>query len=183
MDGKQAKVLISVSDGRVEFEGTEEFVERQLVTFGDLVKQSLQAISAAPKKQPPVKNGKSEEQGNQGAENLEGLAAYENLFVKDAAGEIQILKDLPGTNKSQKMVNAALLLALANTLIGKSPTSFKEIRNICKKHGALDSTNFAQVIKGCIEDFVFDGTGQSITVALTVPGRKAADKLAAELNK
>ena len=43
MDVKQAKILISASEGRIEFEGSEEFVERQVTAFGDLIKDSLRS--------------------------------------------------------------------------------------------------------------------------------------------
>lgn len=49
MEGKQAKALVSVAEGRMEFEGSEDFVEKQLTIFADLIKQSLQRAPAAKK--------------------------------------------------------------------------------------------------------------------------------------
>jgi hypothetical protein len=182
MEGKQAKVLISVSEGRMEFEGSEEFVERQLAIFADLIKQSLRGAPAALKKATADKTEHTEKK-DQNERQEKGLEGYEHLFAKGAGDKVQILKDLPGDTTAKKMVSAALLLALANTLAGKSVTTFKEIREVCKAHGALDASNFAPTIKEQKGDFVFGGSGGSQTVSLTVPGRKAADKLATELNK
>lgn len=179
MEGKQAKALISVSDGRMEFEGSEEFVERQLAAFADLIKQSLQSAPA----REPKKLAEDGEGVKSGAPASDGLAGYSHLFAKGTSGTVQVLKDIPGTSTAQKMANAARLLALANSLSGKQVTTFKEIRELCEAHGTLDKTNFAQVIKGEKADFLFDGAGKSQTVSLTVPGRKAAEKLASELNK
>jgi hypothetical protein len=179
MEGKQAKVLISISEGRIEFEGSEDFVERQLVNFGDLIKQSLAAPPA--KKKPPA--GQKPDDADAAEPPLsEGLKAYEHLFA-EADGKIQILKDIPGANKAQKTVNAARLLALANSLLGKKTTSFEDIKATCKAHSCLDDTNFSSTLKAEKEHFIPGGSRGAQTLSLTVPGRKAADKLAADLNK
>jgi hypothetical protein len=183
MEGKQAKVLISVNEGRMEFEGSEEFVERQLTAYADLIRQSLRGAPPAPKKPGPNKTGQNETEKDQEDTTPVGLAGYEHLFAKSTGGKIQILKELPGSNTRKKMANAALLLALAHSLSGKSGTTFKEIREVCEAHGALDTGNFAKTIKDQKADFVFEGSGGSQSVTLTVPGRKAAEKIAADLNK
>jgi hypothetical protein len=180
MDVKQARVLVSVSDGRMEFEGSEEFVERQIAAFGDLIKESLRGAPANTKKFGA--QNKTTDAKEAGAP-VAGLAGYEHLFAKNAQGKIQILKDLPGSGKAKKMVNAALLLTLANTLDGKAATTFKEIRDVCEVHGALDTSNFSTTLKEEIANFVFEGSGGAQALSFTVPGRKVADALAATLNQ
>lgn len=177
MEGKQAKALISVSEGRMEFEGSEDFVEKQLTTFADLIKQSLQRAPAA-KKTP---GGKDETNAENDSRKTD-LSAYENVFA-EADGKIQILKTLPGSSTAEKMANAARLLALGNALVGKQTTTFQEIRDVCKAHGCLDGANFSSTIKDAKSDFVFGGGPRSQTLSLTRPGRTAAEKLAADLNK
>jgi putative intracellular protease/amidase len=186
MDVKQARVLIAVSEGRVEFEGSEEFVERQMTGLGDLVKESLRGALVTTKKPTtmhPAPVVPAPVAGNEGASAVVGLAGYEHLFAQNPKGKIQILKDLPGGNFATKMVNAALLLTLANTLVGRTATTFKEIREICELHGALDSKNFSAAIKAEISTFVFEGSPRSQSVSFTVPGKKAAEALAATLNQ
>jgi hypothetical protein len=182
MEVKQAKVVISVSEGRMEFEGSEEFVERQMTAYGDLIKESLRSNPVTMKEPAPSEPPREPEVKPDGPSARVGLGGYELLFAKNSQGRIQILKELPGSNKSKKMVNAALLLTLANTLDGKSATTFKEIRDLCKAHAALDSDNFAAAIKAELTNFMFEGDGVSKSISFTVPGKKAAEALAATLN-
>jgi hypothetical protein len=178
MEGKQAKALVSVAEGRMEFEGSEEFVEKQLTIFADLIKQSLQRAPAA--KKPP--GGRDDTKAENDRGKTIDLSGYENVFA-EADGKIQILKNLPGSSTAEKMANAARLLALGNTLVGKQTTTFQEIRDLCKAHGCLDGANFSSTIKGAKSDFVLGGGPRSQTLSLTKPGRTTAEKLAAELNK
>jgi len=181
MDVKQAKVVISVSEGRIELEGSEEFVERQMTAYGDLIKESLRSIPLATKKSAP--NRPAQEPEVKAPSAGAGLVRYELLFAKNPQGKIQILKELPGSNKSKKMASAALLLTLANTLDGKAATTFKEVRELCEDHAALDSGNFASAIKSELTYFMFEGEGGSQSMSFTVPGRRAAEALAATLNQ
>jgi hypothetical protein len=181
MDSKQAKALISFNEGRMEFEGSEEFVEKQLAAFADLIKQSLRETRVQA---PPSKTSSNNApQSEVTPDTRSGLEEYAHVFARSAGGKIQILRDVPGNSTSQKTVNVARLLVLANTLSGKPVTTFKEIRQVCEAHGTLDTSNFSETIKNQKADFLFDGSGKSQTVALTVPGRKAAERLAADLNK
>jgi hypothetical protein len=118
VEGKQARVLISVSEGRMEFEGSEEFVEKQLAAFADLIKRSLQHAPVS-KKHSAVKLEHAETPVQEET-TATGLDGYQHLFAKSGSGKVQILKNLPGTSTAQKMVNAARLLALANSLIGRT---------------------------------------------------------------
>jgi hypothetical protein len=181
MDEKHARALISISDGRVEFEGSEEFVERQLTAYGDLIKDSLRILPITIKRTPAERVQKPE--GEEAAAPSSGLAGLELVLAKTPQGKIQILKDLPGVAKAEKMVNAALLLTLANTLDGRPSTTFKEIREICEAHGALDSSNFSTTVREQIANFLFEGSGSSTSISFTVPGRRVADALAASLNQ
>lgn len=165
----------------LEIEGSESFVKEQLERLEPILKQSVggsgrhQGGQGSIATQPPnAPNSKQVADGN-------ALGAYPNLFAL-ADEKIQILKDLPGSNKAQKSVSAALLLALANTLRGQETTSYDAIRGLCTSHACLDSTNFSKTLKAEKELFLIAGTPKNQTVRLSVPGRKKAEELAASLN-
>jgi hypothetical protein len=114
---------------------------------------------------------------NRGAKTLEH---YDHLYAV-ADGKIQILKDIPGSNASEKMVAVGLLLAYGNLLNASEPTTFDDIRDVCKAHGCLDGTNLSKRLKEQRDAFVFSGTPKSQTLKLTVPGKKRAEQMADSL--
>jgi hypothetical protein len=173
MTDSPSRVLISISDGRVEIEGSEAFVASQL----EQLRPMLQAVADRPAESSAPHPKPTSPASNQVQTNVGGLASYENLFAV-ADDKIQVLKDLPGSNSRQRTVTAALLLTLANTLHGQDTTSFDEIRDLCKTHGCLDSPNFAKTLKSEKDAFIFGGTPRKQTVKLTVPGKKRADTIA-----
>lgn len=172
----RARVSLSVHEGKLELEGSEAFVEKQLERLGDVIN----ALLAGPaKRQDP---GKPIDQKASSDELPAGsLDSYPNLFAV-ADDRIQILKTLPGSNKAEKTVSAALLYLLASELRGTKTVLFETIRETCKAHACLDETNFASTMKQQKAHFVCGGSGKKQTATLTVPGRKRAEALATELN-
>ncbi|WP_376694490.1 hypothetical protein [Wenzhouxiangella sp. EGI_FJ10409] len=179
---KQAKVQISLRDGVLELEGSEGFVSQQLSVLQPLIEN---AFKQAPPQNIPVSPtefpGSSSSTPSSGDKAHKGFEAYENLLA-EADGKIQILKTLPGGNKAQKTVNAALLLAFGNHLMGNDSTAFSDVRDLCKAHACLDSGNFAATMKSQKEWFLISGSGSGQSFKLTVPGRKKAEELANQLN-
>lgn len=176
METQKAKAVISISEGRFEFEGDEAFVASHLSKFEEAIKQALR-LNPGPR-------GKSEEKQRQSpatAGERQSLSSYENLFAI-ADGKVQILKTLPGNSTAEKMVSAATLLAYANALTGQENTSFESVRALCKTHGCLDASNFAKTLKAQKGMFVFSGGTKSTSLSLTVPGRKKAEGIANSLN-
>jgi hypothetical protein len=113
MSQEQAKIQISLRDGVLELQGSEDFVSSQLQFLEPLIREYFMAVPPAP---PHQNDGAPPPANDQALGNAPGrLSTYETLFA-DADGKVQILKTLPGANKAAKSVNAALLLAFANTL-------------------------------------------------------------------
>jgi hypothetical protein len=172
-----ARVKFSLVDGLIEIEGSEKFVAEQLTKFEPLMTRILQSGST-----PPNPTGtQTSKKKDATSPDASGFEAYENLYAM-ADGKVQILKDLPGANKSQKTVNAALLLAYANQLQGASSTTYEAVRTLCLAHACLDSANFSSAIKGEKAYFIISGTSGSQSIALTVPGKKKATEIANSLN-
>lgn len=171
----QARVHISLRDGVLELQGSESFVSSQLKLLEPLIKESF---NSQPAPQIPPVNSTPPLAGNStppaGGANL---GDYDTLFA-DADGKIQILKTLPGTNKATKSINAALLLAFANTLKGSELTPYTDVRDLCSAHACLDSGNFSKTMKAQKEHFIVSGSGSGQTIRLTVPGRKKAKEVA-----
>jgi len=175
MTQEQAKVHISLRDGVLELQGSESFVSSQLQFLEPLIRESFKVVPPAPS-QPS--NDVSQPANVQVPGNAtSGLSDYDTLFA-DADGKVQILKNLPGSNKAAKTLNAALLLAYANTLKGIDATPYSDVRDLCSSHACLDSGNFSKQMKSQKEFFIVLGSGNAQTIKLTVPGKKKAKDLA-----
>jgi len=174
MTQEQAKVHISLRDGVLELQGSESFVSSQLQFLEPLIRESFKAVpSILPQSsntEPAPNNGVASNENSE-------LSNFDTLFA-DADGKVQILKTLPGSNKATKTVNAALLLAFANTLKGIDSTPYSDVRDLCSSHACLDSGNFSKQMKSQKELFIVSGSGSAQTIKLTVPGKKKAIELA-----
>ncbi|MEE8121879.1 MAG: hypothetical protein V3T55_10140, partial [Anaerolineales bacterium] len=83
---------------------------------------------------------------------------------------------------AEKAVNAALVYLYAKNVKGQEEALFKEIRELCKDHGCLDSANFASNLKSEKRYFIIGGSGKKQTAKLTQPGKTKAAALVEELN-
>jgi hypothetical protein len=175
----EAKVSVSLREGKIEICGSEAFVKEQLDRFQDLIDGKLSALPATPpidvsnNSAPPAQDSKVfASKGNK----------YPNLIAIDD-DEIKILKSIPGNSKAEKMVNAALLYLVGTGIKGESSAPCSKIRELCKHHSCLDVKNFASKLKGAKEWLIISGSGKSQTAKLTHPGNTKAHTMAAELNQ
>jgi hypothetical protein len=177
MTDGSARVRFSITEGLVEIEGSEAFVTAQLIKLEPLVAKILNNTSAHVKGDSSAPSKKVDT----AAPDASSFSEYENVFAL-ADGKVQILKDLPGANKSQKTVNAALLLAYANQLRQVPATSYESVRTLCAAHACLDSTNFSSALKSEKAYFLISGNSGAQYIALTIPGKKKAGEIAKSLN-
>ncbi len=172
----RASVRLFVHEGRLEVEGSEAFVEAQLEKLGSVVTALLSVQPPAAKPRTPAAAGAPKAHSPTPAAN-----AYANVFaVTD--DKVQILKPIPGGNKAEKTVNAVMLHLLGSRSVGQDTILFEDLRDVCKSHGCLDTSNFSGTLKGAKEQLICGGSGKKQTAALTVPGRKKAEELATTLN-
>lgn len=164
-----ARVFVSVHEGKVEIEGSEEFVRDQLARVQEVVAQIARANP-----NPQSAEGTS----IQPKVDMTSLGKYAKLFNTASNGKIELLKELPGNNMAHKTVSAALLLSYANSLMGSEQTPLDEIRKACKDHACHDSNNFSATIKREKELFVHSGCS---TIRLSDTGRQLAQNLAEQL--
>lgn len=176
---EKASFSISVKDGCVEVSGSEEFVRDQIREFRDVIQQAVKVLGKIETVEPPsnpnplnkVTPDPSESENN----------PYPNVIALEEDG-VKILKTLPGSNKSTKTRNAALLVLLGRKLMEIDSVPTEEIREVCKIHTCFDSSNFSAHLKAGKEHFILSGRGASQSAKLSHPGEVKAKELASELN-
>jgi hypothetical protein len=183
VEPNSARMVLSISEGRIEIEGSEDFVEKHLEVFKEHIEKSLQRMVDGAKAPAPAAANSVNKPTPAGAGTGEstGLTGYDHLFAK-VDDKIQVLKTLPGANKKEKTQSAALLVAFAHRAVGVEPVSFEAIRDACKADGSYDSSNFAGYIKDDTANFVVTGKAPSYSLTLTTPGKTKALALANSLN-
>ena len=176
---QSAEIVVSVRDGLIEISGSEDFVRDQLEKFDDLIMKHLSSMlnfsqpSIFPSPQPALDQ---EVQGDAWKS-----VSYHNVIAFEG-NKIEILKNIPGKSGAEKAVNAALLYLYAKNVKGQEDALFKEIRELCKGHGCLDSANFASNLKSEKQYFIIGGSGKKQTAKLTQPGKTKAAALVGQLN-
>lgn len=185
MNESEAHFHVSLASGTFEVSGSKEFVESQMAKHSDtlailLEKLGQERIGKNGGRGDKISSDPSSDGGNSRKESEVGNS-FENVLVLDAENGVSVIANIPGKNSKEKTVNAALLYLLGKDLMGETKAPFKEIREVCRDHGFLDASNFAQSLKSEKSQFVVIGSGQSQEAKLTVPGKKAARELAEEL--
>ncbi|MEC5218087.1 hypothetical protein RCH09_003054 [Actimicrobium sp. GrIS 1.19] len=170
----KARVVVSAREGIVEIEGSEVFVADQLARLKVVISQVIASNANwrnAPESKPPAGSSPS-------VPVPQALEGFSNLYTQ-SKGKLRLLKELPGNNKANKTVNAALLVAHANALMGTEHTTLDTIRSVCKEQACHDSNNFSATLKREKELFVHSG---SLHITLSPAGRERARLLASQLN-
>jgi len=176
MENIVAKIRVSLREGLLDIEGSEEFVSKQIENFKDLV---LKIPTMPPRQLTDSPNPQAPPLISVDAPAPSAfLPIYQNAISIDG-GTVKILKSIPGTDKANKMVNAAIMYLFCKTLLGENGASFKEIRQLCKDHGCLDGSNFAKKLRAKKEWLIIENEG---LVKLTVPGKKQAQILVEQLS-
>ncbi len=173
MEPNQAKIVISVTEGRVEISGSESFVTSQIKNFKELIEKSITQIES--KATPHVKVADKPKATK--TDDTKGIDEYLDVFSIDGE-DINIIVDIPGSNKAEQTLNVALLYSYARTLQGQDSAVVDSIRKVCVSHGCFDAPNFSTHIKkGNPKYFVDKGTGKSRSIKLNRPGEKKAKEL------
>lgn len=193
MSETEARISLSIPEGRLEIAGSEAFVDKQMERFGAVIERLLSTpVATSQRNTPAVANGETAGGGESPSPNSGGsspnsggsqpsLESFDHVFAL-ADDHIQIITDIPGSSGSEKTCNAALLVLYGNSLRGVNDVPFDTIQEVCRSHGFLDTSNFSKYVKAAKESFVISGSGRRQSARLTVPGRKKAEQLARELN-
>jgi len=119
---QEARIEVSLTEGRFEVVGSENFVKEQTETLKNYVVENMKRIPLQQKHADPTEP--SEIESLDTAED--GQSDLEYIFEEDE-GAIRILADLPGNTNAEKTVNAALLY-----LYGKSIYIWMKNRQVRK---------------------------------------------------
>ena len=183
----EARVRVSLSDGVLEFEGSESFVTSQVEKFTKIIQATLSGERPVAEDAADGDDGGTTDAGGNGAGGDTQPAAsappspdagLEDIFEATDTG-VQILRPLPGSSKAQKAVNGAKLYLYGLQALKRRDTAlFAEIKHVCKAHGCYDSHNMAAYLKADQTSFVFGGQGKRQTLKLSAPGLHATAGLA-----
>jgi len=182
----EVKVRVSLRDGSIELEGPQEFVEKQMETFGDLIKASLEGYQqrVVDKRKPAA--GEAAEDDQQQDDDPAGAAMagqYTNVHAVND-DEVQLLVEaLPGSSDKERTVNAALLMLLGYEGIGKTDLPSEVIADVCRHYSCYSEGNFGRYLGQEKRLFLIGGTRRKQTVKLTAPGKLKAKELAERLNR
>lgn len=179
-----ARIYVSIWEGKVEIEGSEEFVASHLAPLQGVINEMSQAAEESASRgnghTMPTQAGISLPPAVADARvpSPSALQRYENLFNVTQDGEIALLKELPGNNMAHKTVGAALLIGYAHSLLGTEQTPLEAIRKVCKEKSCHDSNNFSATLRR--EKDWFQHSGRSY-ITLSETGKQMAQNLAEQL--
>src|SRR5262245_48860706 len=180
----EARVRVSLTDGVLEFEGSESFVAGQIEKFTGVIHTALAGERSAENDVAAGDGGSSERGDSRSPAATAALyrdVGLTDIFAATDTG-VQILRALPGSSKAAKAVNGAKLYLYGLQALKQRDTAFfAEIARICKTHGCYDSHNMAAYLKGDQKSFVFGGQGKRQTVKLSAPGMEGTEALIARI--
>lgn len=189
-----AKIQINLKDGAVSLEGSEEFVKTQIEWLKELVMEtriqdviiervesdnSTHEIGTTTKHQVEEKNSADR------YKVVFGVAkeTVDLVIHTEESGKFSIISNKIKGTVTEKQVIYSLLYLLAKEFYGVNEASFEELRELCKNHGCLDSSNFSSNYNSRKELFIVEGKRRSSNknIKLTAPGRNKAKELIASL--
>jgi len=186
----EARVRVSLSDGVLEFEGSESFVTSQVEKFTKIIQAALAGERPIADDTASGDDGGTTAAGGNGAGSDTQTAAstppapavdLKDIFEATDTG-VQILRRVPGSSKAQKAVNGAKLYLYGLQALKQRDTAlFAEIKRVCKANGCYDSANMAAYLKGDQASFIFGGRGKRQTLKLSAPGLHGIAELIARM--
>lgn len=179
----RSEVSISISEGKFEIKGSEEFVSKQIENLKDIIEKSLNESNQSSKKiKVAEKNEATLNPTNSSISESDSSSSefeekYADIYAIDG-DDVIIVADVPGSSSSAQTLNVAILYTYAQMKLGIDETKVDEIRKICESHGFLDVANFSSHIKrGDPKLYIDKGKGKERAIKLTRPGIKKAEEI------
>jgi hypothetical protein len=170
----EVEVTIDASRGAVTIRGEQAFVAETLEKYKFVFEQ-------APKAPAPTGPVQSPPQVQQPADASNGsLDSLSSVF--DTNGDdVAILVTPPGNTIAAQTRSLTLLYLYARLKMGEAVVSAEAVKQQCKAHACFDPKNFSTLMKSQKSLITVTGSKTAMALKLTVPGRKAAEELAASL--
>jgi len=180
MEDSNAKISLSIREGKLEIEGPVDFVSKQIASFEELIRQ---ALSEASKHLGDTGDREGEHKKAPEGEKKrdKGIPKHDNV-LEVTEGKVKILCDIPGQSNKEKSINVALLCLFGSDTEGIEEVGFDAVREICRSHSCLDAANFSSHLNSAKQLLICSGSGKKQTVKLSVPGKRRAKALVEELN-
>ncbi|MFY0715286.1 hypothetical protein J1D01_16610 [Seonamhaeicola sp. NFXS20] len=175
---KEAKISISIIEGKFEISGSEEFVNKQIENFKEVITKTLEkptnVVGSKMESQFPVKEKQIQQAEKQSKVQDD---SYSHIYVVDDE-KIRIICDIPGKTAAEKTLNTALIYAFAKNNLGIEEANVGEIKTVCQNHGFLDKVNYSTHIKkGDPKLYLDKGSGKERAIKLVRPGIKKAKEI------
>ena len=169
-----------ITSDTFEVTGSSDFVIQQVDKFSDyFLAFRNQQINKAHAVLVHVENSQADSEVTN--QNSITDNSDPNLYpqVYDLQSEVKIiLKNAPGSTKSEQTKNIALLYLYGKKLKGlEDPTQYSSIKEVCKQYACLDESNFSTYLVKEKSLFIIEGKTAK-TVRLTKPGEIEAENLA-----
>jgi hypothetical protein len=132
---------VSITDGVLEFEGSEQFVASLVDKFTSVIQTALAGEPDANE----TGGGTNSDRDAPPPASIEPPppeATFEDIFAATETG-VQILKPLPASTKAQRTVNLAKLYLYGLQMLQQRDTArFAEIGRACKRMAASTRTTW-----------------------------------------
>lgn len=176
------KIEIDASRGLVKAEGDKDFVISVIDRYETLMATKVQVALPASTPHATVMNGEANNNDGVIASHQGQLDQFGSVFDV-TEDKVSVIADIPGNTQAAKAKNLCLLYLFAKLRLGTEIVQNDEVRDVCKEHAVYDSTNFASQMKSQKKLVIATGVKGSpnFTLKLTVPGKKAAEELATNL--
>jgi hypothetical protein len=172
-----AEVTIDASKGTLSVRGEQAFVSEILDKYKFIFEHAPKAQhqptpSTLAASQPAAATGGI-------GTTADSLDAFSNVF--DVNGDsVSVLVTPPGNTVAAQTRSLTLLYLFARLKMGDSVVSSEAVKEQLKAHACFDPKNFSTLMKS--QKNLISATGKGVlSLKLTVPGRKAAEELAQNL--
>lgn len=175
---EQSYVRVNFSTKEFEISGSEHFIDKYYKNLEELLNNTTVITSSYD--QSHFSNQDATENKSINSVSTDSVQESADKYIKagiyaidSESQKVFINKRIPGKNNAEKMKNIALITLFAR----KSKIVGSEIKEMCKKQGCLDNSNFAATFTRDYETFMKSGNGQKWTIELTLKGEEDAKNL------
>lgn len=184
-ESRNAKVEIDLEGGKISIQGSEEFVEKNMITVLEFVQSAKKEKVNLPindeKDKDSVTDTAMQSNRLDSAEgnNMHDQYKSKGIYSVDENGNvIAIHRKIPGTSNAEKMKNIALISLYER----ETAIDGLSIKELCTKHSCWDGKNASKIFDKEYGLFLKKKVStKKWTIELTFDGQQAAANLLEEM--